>query len=139
MITFVSLDPYPATEGQAPSTLTATLIVQPNQSGSSGNTDSEATTVLSVETVTGNPLTVRLIADIVGGADDGQDLHCQGITWSLGDGNQIALMPGCIMFTKGSSFSRHWEETYTYEKPGTFEVSFVYGPLATASVQVTVK
>ena len=28
------------------------------------------------------------------------------------------------MFTKGSTFSRHWEETYTYDKPRTYEVSF---------------
>jgi len=48
------------------------------------------------------------------------------------------MMPGCVMFTKGSTLSRHWEETYTYDKPGTYEVSFTYGPLVTAIAQLTV-
>ena len=139
VITFVSIDPYPGTAGQTKAAQVATLIVQPKkQSGMSGNVGNQATAQLRVETVSGSPLTVRLIADIVGGADDDQNLYCQGVTWSLGDGNRIAMMPGCVMFTKGSTFSRHWEETYTYDKPGTYEVSFTYGPLAPATAQLTV-
>ncbi|MDP6715876.1 MAG: hypothetical protein QF368_14820, partial [SAR202 cluster bacterium] len=139
VVRFVSLDPYPGAQGQTAPPPVATLIVQPKQTNSTGNSDSEATTKLNFEPVAGSPLTVLLIADIVGGADDDQDLYCQGVTWDFGDGNQIAMMPGCIMFTKGSSFNRHWEETYTYEKPGAYPVSFTYGPMATASIQVTVK
>ena len=29
------------------------------------------------------------------------------------------------------------EEYYTYDKPGTYEVSFTYGPLAPATAQLT--
>ena len=37
LITFVSLEPYPGTEGQPPSPPTATLIVQPTRSDYLGN------------------------------------------------------------------------------------------------------
>jgi hypothetical protein len=40
------------------------------------------------------------------------------------------------MWTPNSTFNRHWEETYTYEKPGTYAVSFEYGPLAKQTTTV---
>lgn len=135
MITFVSLEPYPGTQGQTTSQPVATLIVQPKRSASSVPSDSIATVKLSAQPVAGSPLTIRLVADIVGGADSDENLYCQGVTWTLGDGNQIAMMPGCLMWTPDSTFNRHWEETYTYENPGTYAVSFEYGPLAKATTK----
>jgi hypothetical protein len=133
IVTFVSLEPYPGTQGQATTQPVATLTVQPKRSSSSATSDSKATVKLTVQPVTGSPLTVRLIADVVGGEDNDKNLYCQGVTWNLGDGNQIAMMPGCIMWTSDSTFNRHWEETYTYEKTGTYAVAFEYGTLAKAT------
>lgn len=139
LITFVSLEPYPGTEGQTPSQPTTTLIVQPTGAHGIETGQDKATVKLSVRLVDGSPLTIRLVADIVGGEDNDKRLYCQGVTWSFGDGNQIAVMPGCQIWTPDSSFMRHWEETYTYANPGTYQVSSTYGPLPTATAQVTVK
>ncbi|MCH7801806.1 MAG: hypothetical protein IIC24_09730, partial [Chloroflexi bacterium] len=137
LITFLSLEPYPVTDGQAPSQPTATLIVLPKGSSYGLETGQDKATVkLSVQPVAGSPLEVRLVADIVGGEDNAKCLYCQGVTWSFGDGSQIAVSLGCHAWTPDSSFMRHWEETYTYENPGTYQVSFEYGSLAKVTTQV---
>ena len=96
----------------------------------------EAVVVLSAHLVAGSPLTVRLVADIVVGADNDGDLYCQGATWDFGDGTLATVTPGCLVWTPDSEFMRHWEETYTYEKLGTYRASFTYGPLPETTVRV---
>jgi hypothetical protein len=86
------------------------------------------------------PRTVRLVANIVGGADNSRDLYGNGFEWSYGDGTPgIATMPGCIPWSPEVTVPREFEMTYSYEKAGTFEVTFSYGPLGPMSVKVEIK
>ena len=85
------------------------------------------------------PLTVQLVAEIVGGADNSIDLYCHGWEWQLGDGTAIAISPGCTPWTPDATFPRLFEETYTYEKPGIYEVRFSYGPLTSEPLMVQVR
>ena len=82
---------------------------------------------------------MRLIAELTGGLDYDRDLYCQGTDWQFGDGMGEAIMPGCVVWTPSATFPRHFEKTYTYEKAGTYEVTFSYGPLGpiTTTVDVT--
>jgi hypothetical protein len=98
----------------------------------------DVTVKLRHEVDRSQPLTVTIIADIVGGPDNNKDLYCHGIEWQFGDGMGVAMMPGCIMWTSESKIQRHFEETYTYNSPGTYEVIFTYGPLAPTSTEIQV-
>ena len=131
------LQPYPGTTGRRsidPSEYVAELFV------------SEATPEsvdvrldLRAEVVPGESLTVRLVAEIVGGPDNNRELYCHGWRWSFGDGMDVAAMPGCVAWTPDWTFSRHFEQTYTYEAPDTYEVTFSYGPLESRPVTVEVR
>jgi hypothetical protein len=48
-------------------------------------------------------------------------------------------MPGCIRWSPEVTVPRKFEMTHTYEKAGTFEATFSYGPLGPVSVKVEVK
>ena len=141
-IALMALDPYPGTpkaeaQGDDPQ-YTAVLLV----SGAFHDADEDPGPVevhFRAEPVSDRPLTVRFTAEIAGGPDNSRDLYCQGTSWKFGDGMGVASMPGCIVWTPNASFSRHHVETYTYEKPGTYEATFSYGPLGPIGVKVEVK
>jgi len=43
------------------------------------------------------------------------------------------------MWTPNATFLRHHEQTYTYEKVGTYEATFGYGPIGPVTVKVEVR
>lgn len=133
LIRLFALDPYPGTttdENQEP---VATLTVF---DGTPGEPELE----LRAEPDSDNPRTVRLVANIVGGADNSRDLYCGGFEWSFGDGTPgIAAMPGCIPWSPEVTVPREFEMTHSYEKAGTYEPTFSYGPLGPMSVKVEIK
>jgi|GEM_PF-213124 len=128
-----ALNPYPGTIGNRKPEYVATLQVIEMMPD---DVDLE----LRAEPDSDNPRTVRLVANIVGGADNSRDLYCGGFEWSFGDGSLgIAAMPGCIPWSPEVTVPREFEMMHTYEKAGTFEAMFSYGPLGPVSVKVEIK
>ncbi len=76
------------------------------------------------------------VAELMGGPDNEESLYCKGWTLSPGDGNSIAVMPGCLMYTPDVEIPRHFESNYMYEEPGVYEAVFKYGHLTSNSVRV---
>lgn len=92
---------------------------------------------LRAEPVKGEALTMRFIAEIVGGPDNARELYCNGGGWDFGDGTAWSAIPGCIQWKPDWKFPRHFEQTHTYSQPGTYNVKSTHGPLE-ASVVVEV-
>ena len=140
------LDPYPNTTVTASHVeYTAILHVTTlpigsgqDSNGSTGSPD-DAELSLQAELVDDSPLTIRLVAEIVGGPDNNRELYCQGWEWDLGDGMVAAVMPGCVPWTAYTKINRRFTENYTYETPGTYEITFSTGPLDPATVVVEVR
>ncbi|MCH7738744.1 MAG: hypothetical protein IIC93_01190 [Chloroflexi bacterium] len=76
------------------------------------------------------------VAELMGGPDNEESLYCQGWTLAPGDGNGIAAMPSCVMYTPDVEIQRHFEVSYAYEEPGVYEAVFEYGHLVSNSVRV---
>ena len=74
---------------------------------------------LSATPVAGEPLTVRLVAELTGGPDNNRELYCPGQEWQFGDGMGMATSASCMVWTPSSTIQRRFEQTYTYEKAGT--------------------
>ena len=142
LVSLVSLDPYPGTsdQGDEPDQ-TVTLAVSMDETGAGDVLTDPGPVELSLTAspVAGRPLTVRLIAELTGGLDYNRDLYCQGTDWQFGDGMGEGIMPGCTVWTPSATFPRHFEKTYTYEKAGTYEVTFSYGPLDPITTKVEVR
>ena len=94
---------------------------------------------LSAEQAPGQPLTVNLMAEIVGGPDNNRDLYCKCSQWYFGNGMVIALCVACVGWTPDVKVPRRFEYTYTYEMPGTYEIRFSYGPLKSEPISVEVR
>lgn len=94
---------------------------------------------LSVSLLGGQPLGIQAVAEIVGGHDNSQSLYCQGWSWDFGDGSVSADMPACLRWTPDSRIQRHFETTYAYDAPGTYDISFTYGPLSSETISVEVE
>lgn len=141
-VALMVLDPYPGTsqaaaQGDNPE-YAAVLLV----SGAFQESDEDPSPVavdFKADPVSGQALTVLFTADITGGRDNSKDLYCEGTSWEFGDGMGVASMPGCLMWTPNATFPRHHEQTYTYEKAGTYEATFEYGPLGPVTVKVEVR
>ena len=94
---------------------------------------------LSATPVAGEPLTVRLVAELTGGPDNNRELYCPGQEWQFGDGMSMATSASCMVWTPSSTIQRRFEHTYTYEKAGTYEVTFTYGPAGPITTTVEVR
>ncbi|MDA1349416.1 MAG: hypothetical protein O3A47_11225 [Chloroflexi bacterium] len=141
-IALMALDPYPGTpeaerQGDDPE-YAAVLLVSGAFLANDGDPGPTAID-FRADPVPGQALTVLFTAEISGGRDSSQDLYCQGTSWEFGDGMGVASMPGCLMWTPNATFPRHHEQTYTYEKAGTYEATFAYGPLGPVTVKVEVR
>lgn len=132
-VALIALNPYPSTAGSASnSEYVATVSVSQTSSEDEGSANPEVS--VRAELVPNEPWAVTLIAEIVGGADNNEDLYCVGTEWQFGDGNGMAMMPSCLPWTPESTMQRYFEETYTYEGPGTYEVTFTHGPVSATTV-----
>ena len=138
--------PYPsttATSGQEEYTATLHITTLPKGSGQDAHGTpgalDDVELSLSAELVDGSPLTVRLAAEIRGGPDNNPDLYCQGWEWDFGDGTGAAVMPGCLPWTADAKISRRFTETYTYDSPGTYEITFSTGPVDPVTVVLEVR
>ena len=87
----------------------------------------------------GQPLTVLLVADIVGGPDNSQELYCPGKKWQFGDGMSLTASASCMAWTPDVKIKRHFEQIYTYDAPGTYKVTFTRGPVASETLEVQVR
>ena len=112
---------------------------QPVTSDDTTEEDSPAVVHLRVEPVTSRPLTVRFTAEIIGGLDNSKELYCEWTAWEFGDGRRSQSATECLVWSPAAKFDRQHEQTYTYEKPGTYEALFAYGPLAPVTVTVDVQ
>ena len=90
--------------------------------------------ILTAEPVDGRPLTMRFAADLVGGADYSKELYCTGTTWKFGDGTISADTPWCHEWTMDVQVNRHLEQTYVYDKAGTYAVTLRWGPLPPVTI-----
>jgi hypothetical protein len=137
-----SLDPYPGTGGQGDDPdYVATLAVSMDATGANDDLTDLGPVELSLTAtaVAGEPLTVLLVAELTGGPDDNRELYCTGLEWQFGDGIGVAIMPGCMVWSPGVKIPRHFEETYTYDKAGVYEVTFTHGPLDPITTTVEVR
>jgi hypothetical protein len=98
----------------------------------------EARLTLESRLVEGERRTYRLVAQINGGQDNDRDLYCQPVTWGFGDGPPLTVTPMCAPWTSEVKIQRRFETLHTYERPGTYEVTFSYGAL-TARQQLRVE
>ena len=94
---------------------------------------------LGATPVAGEPLTVRLVAELTGGPENNRELYCPGQEWQFGDGMGMATSASCMVWTPSSTIQRRFEQTYTYEKAGTYEVTFTYGPVGPITTTVEVR
>ena len=135
-VALVALNPYPSASYSIPnSDYVATISVSPPSSGIERPAGPKAT--VRAEAVPNEPGGVILLADIVGGSDNSKDLYCAGTEWQFGDGIGVAMSASCLPWTAESSIQRHFEQSYTYGAPGTYEVTFTHGPVkATTVVEV---
>ncbi len=100
----------------------------------------EFTVKFRYEAVAGQPLTVLLVADIVGGPDNSQELYCPRTKWQFGDGIGMPSPPAhCMVWTPDVKINRHFEQIYTYDAPGTYKVTFTRGPVASETLEVQVR
>ncbi len=99
----------------------------------------EFTVKFRYEAVAGQPLTVLLVADIVGGPDNSQELYCPGTQWQFGDGIGMSSSASCMAWTPDVKIKRHFEQIYTYDAPGTYKVTFTRGPVASETLEVQVR
>ncbi|MCH7801005.1 MAG: hypothetical protein IIC24_05600, partial [Chloroflexi bacterium] len=81
----------------------------------------EFTVKFRYEAVAGQPLTVLLVADIVGGPDNSQELYCPGTQWQFGDGISMSSSASCMVWTPDVKINRRFEQIYTYDAPGTYK------------------
>ena len=127
-IRLVALDPYPGTPGAIDEAdYTATLVV----------TQSDVKLNLSAQPAAGEAMTYDFAAELIGGPDNNEKLYCTGTGWDFGDGTAFASIPMCIQWTPDITIQRNFEQTHTYEAPGTYEVTFTRGHLSqTFSVDV---
>ena len=135
-VALVALNPYPSASYSIPnSDYVATISLSPPSSGIERPAGPKAT--VRAEAVPNEPGGVILFADIVGGSDNSKDLYCAGTEWQFGDGNGMAMIASCLPWTAESNIQRHFEQSYTYDAPGTYEVTFTHGPVkATTVVEV---
>jgi hypothetical protein len=145
-VELLALDPYPAAAGSGDNdekpVYSATLVLSPESSGSIGtgpSTVDPAKLALRWEQVSGQPLTVSLVAEIVGGPDNSRDLFCVGSSWEFGDGLGQAAMPGCVPWSPDVKIVRHHKANHTYDRPGAYKVVFEYGPLNSRPIAVEVR
>ena len=99
----------------------------------------EFTVKFRYEAVAGQPLTVLLVADIVGGPDNSQEVYCPGTKWQFGDGIGMSSSASCMVWTPDVKINRHFEQIYTYDAPGTYKVTFTRGPVASGTLEVQVR
>ena len=99
----------------------------------------EFTVKFRYEAVAGQPLTVLLVADIVGGPDNSQELYCPGTQWQFGDGIGMSSSASCMVWTPDVKIKRHFEQIYTYDAPGTYKATFTHGPVASETLEVQVR
>ncbi len=77
---------------------------------------------------------MRFIAVIAGGPDNAREMYCTGSQWDFGDGNGRIISPMCIPWKPDWKMSRHFEQTHTYSRPGTYDVNLTRGPLEASLV-----
>jgi hypothetical protein len=99
----------------------------------------EFTVKFRYEAVAGQPLTVLLVADIVGGPDNSQELYCPGTQWQFEDGISMSSSASCMVWTPDVKINRHFEEIYTYDAPGTYKVTFTRGPVTSETLEVQIR
>ena len=94
---------------------------------------------LSAEQAPDQPLTVDLVAEIVGGPDNNRDLYCKCLQWEFGDWVGTALCFACAAPAPDWTLWRRFETSHTYEVAGTYEIKFYYGPLKSEPFSACVK
>ncbi len=126
---------------QAPPTVggKTPMVVNGATEASFHTTEGPVELSLSATPVAGEPLTVRLVAELTGGPDNNRELYCPGQEWQFGDGMGMATSASCMVWTPSSTIQRRFEQTYTYEKAGTYEVTFTYGPAGPITTTVEVR
>ncbi len=135
LIEFLALEPHPkSTEQIDMASYVATLAVSSAASGGA-----EARVVLSAKPVEGQPLTVSLAAERIGGADNDRSLWCKGKAWLFGDGYSTMEIPSCSFWSPNEKYPRQFEATHTYEAAVVYEVTFSYGPLVAEPLVIDVR
>ena len=136
----IALEPYPGTTvgDVRKEELTVSLLLTPRETSDAGSID-DFEIILTAEPVRGELLTMRFTADLVGGPDNSRELYCTGVTWEFGDGTGVAMMPGCVEWTPDVQVNRHIEQTYKYDKAGSYDVTLRLGPLPPTTIAVDVK
>jgi len=129
----VSLDPYPGTTTGA-----TTPVAGFSAYRAGGDVVSQHVMTLRAEAVAGKARTYKFTAVIVGGADNDQELYCNGWEWKFGDGKGEAAIPACIVWSPDVKMPREFAMEHTYDRTGTYVVSFTYGRL-TAETRVDVR
>ena len=98
---------------------------------------SEVRLTVTANQLGGEPRTFEFVAEIAGGADNEPSLYCQATTWEFGDGPGLTVTPSCAPYSPETRITRRFAMKHSYSEPGTYDVTFVYGPLrAQRTVQV---
>ncbi len=70
------------------------------------------------------PVNVKFTAKLRGADPNDRRFYCAREKWVFGDGEAIAMTPGCPAHTTSSVIETSFETTYRYEKPGKYDVTF---------------
>ena len=119
-----------ATVGACSAGLNEVAGVGPKTSSDAGG-QSAASIALSAVAASTDSRVFSFVAEIVGGADDDQQLYCMTTTWDFGDGPAISMTPSCVPWTAGMKIQRRFEASHTYENPGRYTAAFSYASLST--------
>tara|TARA_Y100000310_G_scaffold138289_2_gene137248 strand:- start:47292 stop:48008 length:717 start_codon:yes stop_codon:yes gene_type:complete len=98
---------------------------------------------LQVEPISGTaPLQVTFQADLFDVEGYEEEYYCTSTTWDFGEGEKLTAIPSCIPYEEAKKqddfIQLSYEEQYTYEKPGTYSVSFALGNLQSQTILITV-
>jgi hypothetical protein len=128
------IEPTPTNESsQIPVEPTATMPAQ-------SHVTDEINLNLMADVVEGvAPLQVNLTSELSGGADNNRDYYCAKSRFEFGDGISRENSPSCPAWTESSQIERHFQTSYSYHEPGTYQATFHLGDRAAQNITIVVK
>jgi hypothetical protein len=98
--------------------------------------ESQHVAVIWAEPQASDGMRFKLKALILGGPDDTPELWCQGLDWGHGNGVHSGVTGECLPYQEGRSIPRDFEQTVTYDTPGTYQATFEHGSLSATTTIV---
>ncbi len=84
------------------------------------------------------PLKVNLTAILRNAEPNDKRFYCMPMQWNFGDGTEQVSSPSCVPWFPEASVPTRYTTTHRFERPGTYNVVFTIGDVASAPAVVSV-